>query len=315
MPISVSLISGPDNPDPRTVIFPDQGGIIGRSPGCELVLPDSKKHVSMRHAFIERIGSRLYLTDLSTNGSFRPGVAAAVGRGNTVEIDAGSRIQCGGYTLELNLSDASAAPAPAETSTQSPPTALADGDPLLQGLLEGLDLDPEHLDFNDPQAFGRRIGEALRHGLATVAVALRMRAHVKGSVHADITQLLPSHINPLKMSLNEIDALEALLGPSHGHFLDAQGTMSEVQRELREHEIAMLAAVRSSMHQVLEELAPGGLEQAAKRPPYASPWRSSSHRAWAAFKDAHAALNDDAKLDAVFGKAYSVALKNKDAPA
>ncbi len=316
MPIAVSLIAGPDDPEPQTVLFPDQGGVIGRSDGCKLVLPDRKRAVSKRHAFVERVGDEIYVTDLSTNGTFPFEKSERIGRGVTVPIPSGGRILCGDFTLQLELKDDAAArqaPSPAaapEPPPPPPPLPAAAGDPkaIVEGLLQGLGIDVDNLDLSDPHAFGRRVGGILRQSMATVALAMRMRAHVKGSVHVGVTQLMPSQPNPLKISLNEMDALEAMLGPAHAQFQDPSSSLHDVQDELREHELAVLKAVRSSLHSVLQALDPTAL-MARTEEQGGGFWPPKHQRAWATLVTAYAELNDDERLDSLFGKAYSAELK------
>ncbi len=318
MPIAVSLIAGPNDPEPRTVIFPDQGGVIGRSDGCKLVLPDRKRAVSKRHAFVERVGDEIYVTDLSTNGTFPFEKSHRIGRGVTRPIPSGGRILCGDYTLQLDLQDEAEDAASSEPETPAPPPppqplpAAAAGDPkaIVEGLLQGLAIDAESLDLSDPRAFGHRVGEILRQSMATVALAMRMRAHVKGSVHVGVTQLMPSQPNPLKISLNEMDALEAMLGPGHAQFQDPGSSLHDVQNELREHELAVLKAVRSSLHAVLKALDPEALMTRTEEKSGGF-WPPKHQRAWDTLVSAYAELNDEDRLDSLFGKAYSAELKNQ----
>jgi len=51
------------------------GGVIGRSQGCDWVIPDQSRHLSGRHAQISAEGEDFYITDLSTNGVFLNGAA------------------------------------------------------------------------------------------------------------------------------------------------------------------------------------------------------------------------------------------------
>ncbi|MBV1921386.1 MAG: type VI secretion system-associated FHA domain protein TagH, partial [Pseudomonadales bacterium] len=49
------------------------GGVIGRSQGCDWVIPDQSRHLSGRHAQISAEGEDFYIIDLSTNGVFLNG--------------------------------------------------------------------------------------------------------------------------------------------------------------------------------------------------------------------------------------------------
>ncbi|OUR86613.1 hypothetical protein A9Q81_28220 [Gammaproteobacteria bacterium 42_54_T18] len=56
------------------------GGVIGRSQGCDWVIPDQSRHLSGRHAQISAEGEDFYITDLSTNGVFLNGAANPLDR-------------------------------------------------------------------------------------------------------------------------------------------------------------------------------------------------------------------------------------------
>jgi len=78
-------------------VFEFQGeAIIGRAPGCEVVIDDAR--VSKRHARVVCTGGRWVVEDLgSTNGTLLNDrvVATAVG------VGPGDRVQVGGHVLEL----------------------------------------------------------------------------------------------------------------------------------------------------------------------------------------------------------------------
>ncbi len=56
------------------------GGVIGRSQGCDWVIPDQSRHLSGRHAQISAEGEDFYITDLSTNGVFLNGATSPLGK-------------------------------------------------------------------------------------------------------------------------------------------------------------------------------------------------------------------------------------------
>lgn len=50
--------------------FLPAGGVIGRSSGCDWMIPDQARHLSGRHAIISYDAGQFYVTDISTNGTF-----------------------------------------------------------------------------------------------------------------------------------------------------------------------------------------------------------------------------------------------------
>ena len=59
----------------RHVFYP-AGGVIGRSSGCDWVIPDQTRHMSGRHAIISYESGQFFITDISTNGIYLNGVEA-----------------------------------------------------------------------------------------------------------------------------------------------------------------------------------------------------------------------------------------------
>ncbi|RLU00553.1 type VI secretion system-associated FHA domain protein TagH [Ketobacter sp.] len=108
----------------RHVFYP-AGGVIGRSAGCDWVIPDQTRHMSGRHAIVSYESGQFFITDISTNGIYLNGVE----------------------TLEKNRA-----------------TPLGDGDKLLMGQIHfqvqvnlepGRELDPPPLQVPRPAMPGR----------------------------------------------------------------------------------------------------------------------------------------------------------------
>ena len=55
-------------------VFKPAGGVIGRAPECDWVIPDQTRHISGRHAIISYEAGQFYITDTSTNGVYLNGV-------------------------------------------------------------------------------------------------------------------------------------------------------------------------------------------------------------------------------------------------
>jgi len=89
MSIEISILFFPENVDvvESSLVFPSEGGTLGRSNNNFWVLQDPNKYMSSVHAKIEEIEGQYYLTDLSTNGTFLNGAAEPIGNGNRVVLN------------------------------------------------------------------------------------------------------------------------------------------------------------------------------------------------------------------------------------
>lgn len=79
--------------------------VVGRSPECDLVLPDPEKILSKRHCILERRGADYTLTDTSTNGTFLNYGADPLGAGST-PLSQGDVIVIGQYELVIDIAPA-----------------------------------------------------------------------------------------------------------------------------------------------------------------------------------------------------------------
>lgn len=98
--LTIKVLSYKDEPlsTPITAEFREDGGTIGRSPDCTLVLPDPDRIISRTHATLAHAGGRFTLVD---QGSTVPVVVngAAVGKGKQSAVVSGDELRIGGYTL------------------------------------------------------------------------------------------------------------------------------------------------------------------------------------------------------------------------
>jgi type VI secretion system FHA domain protein len=83
--------------------FGEDGGVVGRQPGCDWVLDDPEGHVSKRHCRIDFVAGRYRVTDTSTNGVFLNDGAGKVGFGASAALSDGDHLYIGGYDIVVRL--------------------------------------------------------------------------------------------------------------------------------------------------------------------------------------------------------------------
>lgn len=100
--------------------------VLGRAPGCDIVLVDPERTLSNRHCRIAREADGWTITDTSTNGVFFDGQQEPLGRGNTASLVTGSVVHLGFYQLDFTVVAAAAAqPAHDPAATQPAPEFLS----------------------------------------------------------------------------------------------------------------------------------------------------------------------------------------------
>ncbi|MDQ0446954.1 type VI secretion system-associated FHA domain protein [Methylobacterium aerolatum] len=86
-------------------VFGPMGGLIGRSPDCDWVLPDERRYLSGKHARIAHNGLGFLITDTSTNGVFLNQRFVSVGRDRSAPLGHGDRLHLAEYVIEAVITD------------------------------------------------------------------------------------------------------------------------------------------------------------------------------------------------------------------
>nr|WP_283777820.1 FHA domain-containing protein [Sansalvadorimonas sp. 2012CJ34-2] len=68
--MTFTVIAQPDDASliDSVLVVPEQGGDIGRSENCEILLPDNSREISRRHAELTNHGGSYFIRDWSSNG-------------------------------------------------------------------------------------------------------------------------------------------------------------------------------------------------------------------------------------------------------
>lgn len=183
----------------------------------------------------------------------------------------------------------------------APPTAQ--DDILLRALLQGAgipDASPR-----DPEQSLRALGAAFRAMITGLREVQRARRTVRGGFRIAQTAWTE---NPLKLAVNEDDALEALLGAGRRSAMPPARAVEEVLKEIVLHEVATVAAMQEAVRTLLASLSPDKLREIAEQGAGLTVLPAQRKaRAWDTYEATHArvtaALQDD--FDSVFGRAFA----------
>jgi type VI secretion system FHA domain protein len=149
-----------------------------------------------------------------------------------------------------------AAPAPAPAAAPAPapaPTAGLDLRALLSGAgLENVPVTPE---------VARQFGQILRVVVTGVLDVLHARQEVKGAFRIKPTMIQARRNNPLKHSTDTEDALHNLLLKHGPAYLGPVEAFEHAFKDLRNHQIAMLAGMREAFDAMFGQFDPDRLQK------------------------------------------------------
>jgi type VI secretion system FHA domain protein len=201
---------------------------------------------------------------------------------------------------------ATSAPAPGAVS--GPPTAPAaviPSDDLLAAFLRGTGLPGARP--ADPAAAMEALGAAFRALVSGLRMTLIARSAIKGEFRIEQTMIRSRGNNPLKFSADDDDAMLALLDAGRRTEMGAADAVADALRDMRLHEIATIAAMRSAVRAMISRFDPVKLRLAAEQSGLNLVPVQRKARAWDAFEalftQTSHALTDD--FDSVFGRAFA----------
>lgn len=189
-----------------------------------------------------------------------------------------------------------------------PPPAAPAADELLKAFLAGVGAGPAVPVTQLTPGLMHLVGSLLAEAVAGTIDLLHARATVKSELRADVTAIRPRQNNPLKFSPNPDVALQHLLTPTVPGFLPAQAALRDAFRDLRAHEVAVMAGMRAALAGLLQRFDPGALEAQLARQSGLGSLLAGGRRAqlWEAYQSLYAQLSAQAEDDfhALFGRAF-----------
>jgi len=175
------------------------------------------------------------------------------------------------------------APPPPKTPTRHPvrierdAVGASSSMDLLQAFLEGAGLGTELLSQVEPEVVLHAAGQRLRELVAGLRALLIARAQIKSELRVEQTMIAAMDNNPLKISVDDEQALIAVLTAPRQGYLTPEAAIQHAFQDLKAHELALLAGARTAVGEALAPLAPellmsrvkgGGLLAASKKAKY-----------------------------------------------
>jgi len=189
------------------------------------------------------------------------------------------------------------------------PTAHAAGDEqLLREFLAGARIPNASLAGGLTPELMRRIGAMLAAAVQGTIELIATRAMLKREVKADVTMISTTRNNPLKFLPDAESALLQMFGSRIPGFMAPVEAMEDAFRDLRAHEVGMIAGMHAALSQVLQRFAPGELEKRLKPPGVLEGLLPNSREArlWQAFAEMYVDISREAQDDfqSLFGRAF-----------
>jgi len=144
-------------------------------------------------------------------------------------------------------------PAPSPSRAAQP----GDDDAQLRALIEAAGI--EGLDPSSEAA--QVLGAMLRAAVGGLMEVLRARERMKDELRVRGTTFKVAKNNPLKFSANVDDAFHNLLVKRNAAYLDPQTAFEDAFRDVRDHQTAILAAMRLAFESMLSQLDPNRLQE------------------------------------------------------
>jgi type VI secretion system FHA domain protein len=161
----------------------------------------------------------------------------------------------------------------------------------------------------------RRVGAMLAAAVQGTIELIAARATLKREVKADVTIITPTRNNPLKFLPDAESALLQMFGSRIPGFMAPVEAMEDAFRDLRAHEVGVIAGMHAALGQVLHRFEPAELEKRIKPAGVLTTLLPNSHKArlWEAFAEMYVDISQEAQDDfqALFGKAFLQAYENE----
>jgi type VI secretion system protein ImpI len=161
----------------------------------------------------------------------------------------------------------------------------------------------------------KTLGDVLRAAVGGLMDVLRTRERMKGELRMRGTSFKPSANNPLKFSANVDDAFHNLFVKHNAAYLSPAEAVEDALHDVRDHQAAMLAAMRIAFESMFARFDPEQLQdefdrQMKKGSILGVPGKL---RYWDLYREKYGALNGDAEAGfrALFGDEFARAYEEQ----
>jgi FHA domain-containing protein len=205
------------------------------------------------------------------------------------------------------------APGQPGTAGQESAEALA----LKQAFLRGAGIAPDAISHEFSPELMELLGKLMANSLQGTIDLLAMRSLVKQEAHADVTMVLVRNNNPLKFFPDSATVLTQMLRKKMPGFMEPLESLDDARRDLRGHQMGMIAGTRASMDALMARLDPAQVEAALPAPGLVDKFLPSVRNSalWEEYARQHGAIAAESQsqdhFKTLFGAAFLAAYEQE----
>ena len=188
-------------------------------------------------------------------------------------------------------------------------------DRLLQELLAGAGIPSATIKGGLTPELMKRIGGMLAAAIQGTIELIATRALLKREVKAEVTIIASTRNNPLKFLPDSESALLHMFGSRIPGFMAPVEAMEDAFKDLRAHEVGVVAGMHAALAQVLARFEPNALEKRLKPAGVLESLLPNSRKArlWEEFEEMYVDISREAQDDfqSLFGKAFLQAYESE----
>ncbi|WP_208451644.1 type VI secretion system-associated FHA domain protein TagH [Burkholderia gladioli] len=211
-------------------------------------------------------------------------------------------------------SAARASAADAAPSTRAPITAAESSAPVARPVAFGAAEAPARSQAASPaEPASAELTAMFEIAVDAMMDVLRARAELKNSFRLPATLIQRSENNPLKFAPTAREAVRRLLAPPDNGFLAGSAALADAADDIRNHQMAMLAGVRSAFESLLAQFDPARIEQESEGGGRRLSLGGNRPRHWERYKEQFEALtrNPDECFRRLFGDEFARAYEEQ----
>ncbi len=139
--------------------------------------------------------------------------------------------------------------------TSTPQSSKVSDEKLLEAFFDGAELDSAALKDDDPEKILYAVGVIYKQTVLSLSDILNDRQYLKNEFNLERTMMGAHNNSPLKFSGAQAAAIALLQTPKDG-FLGGQDAIQEAGRDIKKHQLALIAAMRETMKSMADALDP-----------------------------------------------------------
>ncbi len=161
-------------------------------------------------------------------------------------------------------------PTGAHTATTAPPQrdsaiSVGTGGALDRTLVEAMGLGEANLSDEQVREIHATVGAMMRESLEGLMQVLRSRTSIKNEFRINITTIQSAENNPLKFSASVDEALDLMFLRRSRAYIPPLEAIEESFHSVADHQVAVIAGIRSAFRSVLRQFDPERLEEEFKQ--------------------------------------------------